>query len=64
MAIYEVTLTAQVTERITVRARDEEDAFELAEKLIQSDTVRCKDLEWDWADVVIGSEHDLDTVGV
>jgi len=63
MGIYEVTLTAQVTERVTVRARDEDDACELAEKIVRGGTVDCRGLEWDWAEVVIGSEHDLDRTG-
>ena len=63
MGIYEVTLTAQVTERITVRARDEDDACELAEKIIRSETLDCKDLDWEWVDAVFGSEHDLEIIG-
>ena len=59
MGIYEVTLTAQVTERVTVKARDEDAAFELAEQIVRGGTIDCRDLEWDWTDYVIGSEHDL-----
>ena len=63
MPIYEITLTAQVTERVTVKARDVDAAFELAEKIVRGETSDCRDLEWDWTDYVIGSEHDLEIIG-
>lgn len=59
MGIYEITLTAQVTRRLTVAARDEDVAFEQAEQIVRGETVDCRDLEWEWTDYVIGSEHDL-----
>jgi len=60
MPVYEVTFVAQVLKRVTVAARDEDDAFEIADEIVRGETVDSRDLDWEGIEVGIGSEDDLE----
>jgi hypothetical protein len=51
MKTYEVTLRAQVYERVIVAARDEDEAFEVAEAIVRSASLPAAHIEWDWHDI-------------
>lgn len=59
MQIYEVTFSATVTERVTVAARDEDDAHDVAERIVRAGYTPHGELEWEAIEWTIGSEHDL-----
>ena len=59
MNIYEVTFSARITERVTVAARDEDDAHDVAERIVRDGYTPHGDLEWEAIEWTIGSEHDL-----
>ncbi len=59
MNIYEVTFSATVTERVTVAAANEDDAHDVAERIVRAGYTPHGDLEWEAIEWTIGSEHDL-----
>lgn len=59
MQIYEVTFSATVTERVTVAAANEDDAHDVAERIVRAGYTPHGDLEWEAIEWTIGSEHDL-----
>ena len=59
MQIYEVTFQATVTERVTVAAANEDDAHDVAERIVRAGYTPHGELEWEAIEWTIGSEHDL-----
>jgi hypothetical protein len=59
MQLYEITFQATVTERVTVAARDEDDAHDVAERIVRAGYTPHGELEWEAIEWTIGSEHDL-----
>jgi hypothetical protein len=59
MQLYEITFQATVTERVTVAARDEIDAHDVAERIVRAGYTPHGELEWEAIEWTIGSEHDL-----
>ena len=59
MQIYEVTFSATVTERVTVAAANEDDAHDVAERIVRAGYTPHGELEWEAIEWTIGSEHDL-----
>ena len=54
-----MTFSARVIERVTVAARDEDDAHDVAERIVRDGYTPHGDLEWEAIEWTIGSEHDL-----
>ena len=59
MNIYEITFSARITERVTVAARDEDDACDVAERIVRAGYTPHAELDWDAVDWCTGSADDL-----
>ena len=59
MQLYEITFQATVTERVTVAARDEDDAHDVAERIVRAGYTPHSELDWEAIEWATGSEHDL-----
>lgn len=59
MQIYEITFSARVIERVTVAARDEDDAHDVAERIARAGYTPHADLDWEAIEWTIGAEDDL-----
>jgi hypothetical protein len=59
MNIYEITFQATVIERVTVAAANEDDAHDVAERIVRAGYSPHSELDWEAIEWTIGSEHDL-----
>jgi hypothetical protein len=59
MQLYEITFQATVTERVTVAAANEDDAHDVAERIVRAGYTPHSELDWEAIEWAIGSEHDL-----
>jgi hypothetical protein len=59
MNIYEITFSARVIERVTVAAANEDDAHDVAERIVRAGYTPHGELEWEAIEWATGSEHDL-----
>lgn len=59
MRYFDVKLYATVEETISVGARDEDEAAEIALQIVKGGHVACSTLEWEIEDVLIGSSLDV-----
>jgi len=59
MKYFDVKLYATVEETVSVGARDEEEAVEVALQIVKSGHVACSNFFWEVDDVQIGSALDV-----
>jgi hypothetical protein len=59
MRYFDVKLWATVEETISVAARDEDEAAEIALQIVKGGHVACSTLYWEVDDVQIGSALDV-----
>ena len=59
MRYFDVVLWATLQETVTVAARDEDEAAEIALQSIKGGFVPCNDLYWEVEEVNIGSSLDV-----
>lgn len=59
MRYFDVKLWATVEETVSVAARDEDEAVEIALEIVKNGHVACSTLFWEVDDVLIGSSLDV-----
>ena len=59
MRYFDVKLYATVEEVVSVGARDEDEAVEVALQIVKGGHVACSTLDWEIEDVLIGSSLDV-----
>ena len=59
MRYFDVMLWATVNETVSVRARDEDEAAEIAEQVVRSGRISCSSMEWEVEEVNIGDPLDV-----
>ena len=59
MRYFDVKLYATVEEVVSVGARDEDEAVEIALEIVKNGHVACSTLFWEVDDVLIGSALDV-----
>ncbi len=59
MKTYEVVLFAAIQEIVTVEARDEDDAAEIALHIVRAGYTKHDQLDWDVEEVNIGDPADV-----
>ena len=59
MKYFDVVLWATVQETVSVGARDEDEAAEIALQIVKGGHVACSTLDWEIEDVNIGSSLDV-----
>ena len=59
MRTYDVVLFAAIQEIVTVEARDEDDAAEIALQIVKAGYTKHDQLEWDVDEVNIGDPLDV-----
>lgn len=59
MRYFDVKLWATVEETVSVAARDEDEAVEIALEIVKNGHVACSTLFWEVDDVLIGSALDV-----
>ena len=59
MRYFDVKLYATVEEVVSVGARDEDEAVEVALQIVKGGHVACSALDWEVDDVLIGSSLDV-----
>ena len=59
MRYFDVKLYATVEETVSVGARDEDEAAEIALQIVKDGHVACSTLDWEIEDVLIGSSLDV-----
>ena len=59
MRYFDVVLWATVQETVTVAARDEDEAAEIALQIIKGGFVPCNDLYWEVEEVNVGDSLDV-----
>lgn len=59
MRYFDVNLWATVQETITVGAKDEDEAAEVALQIVRGGHIACKSLDWEVDEVNIGSALDV-----
>lgn len=59
MRYFDVKLYATVEETISVGARDEDEAAEIALQIVKGGHVACSTLDWEIEDVLIGDPLDV-----
>ena len=59
MRYFDVMLWATVNETVSVRARDEDEAAEIALRIVRSGRISCSSMEWEVEEVNIGDPLDV-----
>ena len=59
MKYFDVNLWATVQETITVGARDEDEAAEIALQIVRGGHIACSTMDWEVDDVQTGSALDV-----
>ena len=59
MRYFDIKLYATVEEVVSVGARDEDEAAEIALQIVKGGHVACSTLDWEIEDVLIGSSLDV-----
>ena len=59
MRYFDVKLYATVEEVVSVGARDEDEAVEVALQIVKNGHVACSTLDWEIEDVLIGDPLDV-----
>ena len=54
MRYFDVMLWATVNETVSVRARDEDEAAEIALRIVRSGRISCSSMDWEVEEVNIG----------
>lgn len=59
MRYFDVMLWATVNETVSVRARDEDEAAEIALQIVRSGRISCSSMEWEVEEVNTGDPLDV-----
>ena len=59
MRYFDVTLWATVNETVSVRARDEDEAAEIALQIVRSGRISCSSMDWEVEEVNVGDPLDV-----
>lgn len=59
MRYFDVKLWATVEETVSVRARDEDEAAEIALQIVRSGRISCSSMDWEVEEVNIGDPLDV-----
>ena len=59
MRYFDVVLWATVQETVTVAARDEDEAAEIALQIVRGGVIACSTMDWEVEEVNIGSSLDV-----
>ena len=59
MRYFDVMLWATVNETVSVRARDEDEAAEIALQIVRSGRISCWSMEWEVEEVNVGDPLDV-----
>ena len=59
MRYFDVVMWATVNETVSVRARDEDEAAEIALQIVRSGRILCSSMEWEVEEVNIGDPLDV-----
>jgi hypothetical protein len=59
MRYFDVMLWATVNETVSVRARDEDEAAEIALQIVRSGRISCSSMDWEVEEVNIGDPLDV-----
>lgn len=59
MRYFDVVMWATVNETVSVRARDEDEAAEIALQIVRSGRISCSSMEWEVEEVNIGDPLDV-----
>ncbi len=59
MRYFDVMLWATVNETVSVRARDEDEAAEIALQIVRSGRISCSSMEWEVEEVNVGDPLDV-----
>lgn len=59
MRYFDVMLWATVNEMVSVRARDEDEAAEIALQIVRSGRISCSSMEWEVEEVNVGDPLDV-----
>ena len=59
MRYFDVMLWATVNETVSVRARDEDEAAEIALQIVRSGRISCSSIEWEVEEVNVGDPLDV-----
>lgn len=59
MRHFDVMLWATVNETVSVRARDEDEAAEIALQIVRSGRISCSSMDWEVEEVNVGDPLDV-----
>ena len=59
MRYFDVMLWATVNETVSVRARDVDEAAEIALQIVRSGRISCSSIEWEVEEVNVGDPLDV-----
>ena len=59
MRYFDVMLWATVNETVSVRARDEDEAAEIALQIVRSGRISCSSMDWEIEEVNVGDPLDV-----
>ena len=59
MKYFDVMLWATVNETVSVRARDEDEAAEIALQIVKSGVIACSTMDWEVEEVNLGDPLDV-----
>ncbi len=59
MRYFDVVMWATVNETVSVRARDEDEAAEIALQIVRSGRISCSSMEWEVEEVNVGDPLDV-----
>ena len=59
MRYFDVVLWATVNETVSVRARDEDEAAEIALQIVRSGRISCSSMDWEVEEVNVGDPLDV-----
>ena len=59
MRHFDVVMWATVNETVSVRARDEDEAAEIALQIVRSGRISCSSMDWEVEEVNVGDPLDV-----
>lgn len=59
MRYFDVVMWATVNETVSVRARDEDEAAEIALQIVRSGRISCSSMDWEVEEVNVGDPLDV-----
>ena len=59
MRYFDVVMWATVNETVSVRARDEDEAAEIALQIVRSGHISCSSMDWEVEEVNVGDPLDV-----